>query len=78
MICLCFVSETSIAELIKEATDSDDFMECLRCQQELYKGEDTDKVNPYIEDCIGRHEPILKVCVAGYLPACLHVFKFKL
>jgi len=58
-------TDTSIAELLREATDSDEFMDCLRCQQELYKGEDTDKVNPYIEDCIGRREPLLKVGTSG-------------
>ncbi|XP_060558501.1 vacuolar protein sorting-associated protein 33A-like isoform X2 [Ruditapes philippinarum] len=54
-------THTSIAELIKDGTDTDEFMECLRCQQELYKGEETDKVNQYIDDCIGRREPLLKV-----------------
>jgi len=63
--CACFAADTAIAELIKEGTDSEEFMECLRCQQDLFKGEDTDKVCPYIEDCIGRREPILKVSALG-------------
>ncbi|KAL4223148.1 Vacuolar protein sorting-associated protein 33A [Mactra antiquata] len=77
-------THTSIAELIKDCTDTDEFMDCLRCQQELYKGEDTDKINPYIEDCIGRREPLLKVlrllciqsfCNNGLKPKVLDYYK---
>ncbi|XP_045171518.1 vacuolar protein sorting-associated protein 33A-like isoform X2 [Mercenaria mercenaria] len=77
-------THTSIAELIKDGTDTDEFMECLRCQQELYKGEETDKVNTYIEDCIGRREPLLKVlrllciqsfCNNGLKPKVLEYYK---
>ncbi|XP_052800544.1 vacuolar protein sorting-associated protein 33A-like isoform X4 [Mya arenaria] len=75
---------TSIAELIKEATDTEEFMECLHCQQDLYKGEDTDKVCPYLEDCIGRREPLLKIlrllciqsfCNNGLKPKVLDYYK---
>lgn len=45
---------TSIAELIKEHTDSEEFLDSLRCQQEFINGLDTDKVNTYVEDCIGK------------------------
>ncbi|KAH9503153.1 Vacuolar protein sorting-associated protein 33A [Bulinus truncatus] len=61
---------TSIAELIKDVTDSDEFLDALRCQQELTHGIDTDKVNPYIEDCIAKMEPLSKVlrlmCIQSY------------
>ena len=30
---LCIPSDTSIAELVKEVTDSDEFLDSLRCQQ---------------------------------------------
>ncbi|XP_052224605.1 vacuolar protein sorting-associated protein 33A-like isoform X2 [Dreissena polymorpha] len=75
---------TSIAELVKEATDSEEFMESLHCQQDLYKGEDTDSVNPYIEDCIGRKEPLVKIlrllciqsfCNNGLKPKVLEFYK---
>jgi len=52
---------TSIAELLKEHTDSDDFRESLRVEQEFFHGIDTDKAHPYIEQCIGVKEPIQKV-----------------
>ncbi|KAL3857445.1 hypothetical protein ACJMK2_012115 [Sinanodonta woodiana] len=75
---------TSIAELIKEATDSDEFMDSLRCQQEFFKGEETDKVSPYIEDCIAKEEPLIKVlrllciqsyCNNGFKPKVLEYYK---
>ena len=37
------IVDTLIAELIKDGTDTDEFMECLHCQQEFYKLEETDK-----------------------------------
>ncbi len=52
--------DTSIAELIKEVTDSDEFMDNLRTQQEFINGIDTDKAHPYLEDCIARQESIVK------------------
>nr|XP_002120775.1 vacuolar protein sorting-associated protein 33A [Ciona intestinalis] len=52
---------TNIAELIKEFTDEDDFMESLSTQQEFLNGIGTDKVNPYIEDCLFRKQPIVQV-----------------
>ncbi|XP_052712538.1 vacuolar protein sorting-associated protein 33A-like isoform X1 [Crassostrea angulata] len=61
---------TSIAELIKEHTDSEEFLDSLRCQQEFINGLDTDKVNTYVEDCIGKMEPLDKVlrliCIQSY------------
>lgn len=52
---------TSIAEVIKENTDSDDFRESLTVEQEFFNGIDTDKPHPYIEKCIGIKEPLTKV-----------------
>ncbi|CAG5119015.1 unnamed protein product, partial [Candidula unifasciata] len=75
---------TSIAELIKEVTDSDEFLDSLRCQQELLHGLETDKVNPYIEDCIAREESLIKVlrliciqsvCNDGLKPKILEHYK---
>lgn len=54
-------THTTIAELIKEVTDSNSFLESLQTEQEFMNGIDTDKVHPYIEDCIAQKEPMLKV-----------------
>ncbi|XP_059169291.1 vacuolar protein sorting-associated protein 33A-like isoform X2 [Physella acuta] len=75
---------TSIAELIKEVTDSEGFLDSLRCQQELIHGIDTDKVNPYIEDSIAKMEPlssvlrlicIQSICNDGLKPKVLEYYK---
>ncbi|XP_070555122.1 vacuolar protein sorting-associated protein 33A-like [Ptychodera flava] len=54
-------THTSIAELIKEVVELDDFMDSLQVQQEFMHGIETEKVNNYIEDCIARKEPLIKV-----------------
>lgn len=52
---------TTIAEMIKEVTDSNDFLEYLQIEQELLNCIDTDKPNSFIEDCIAQKKPLLKV-----------------
>ncbi|XP_039288228.1 vacuolar protein sorting-associated protein 33A [Nilaparvata lugens] len=52
---------TAIAELIKEVTDSEKFLSSLQMEQEMMLGVDTDKVHPYIEDCIAHQDPLIKV-----------------
>ncbi|KAL7287732.1 hypothetical protein TKK_0018117 [Trichogramma kaykai] len=52
---------TTIAEMIKEVTDSSNFLETLQIEQELLNGIDTDKPNSYIEDLIAQQEPLIKV-----------------
>ncbi|KAE8635138.1 hypothetical protein XENTR_v10002524 [Xenopus tropicalis] len=54
-------NHTSIAELIKEITTSEAFFDNLTVEQEFMSGFDTDKVNPYIEDCIAKKDPIIKI-----------------
>jgi hypothetical protein len=56
-----FCADTSVAELIKEITISEDFQEALQVEQDLLNGIDTDKVCPYIEDFICKQEPLTKV-----------------
>jgi hypothetical protein len=51
----------SIAELIKEKTDDEEFREDIRLEQEFAQGLDTDKVNPYIEKYIALKKPLNKV-----------------
>ncbi|XP_041347888.1 vacuolar protein sorting-associated protein 33A-like [Gigantopelta aegis] len=61
---------TSIAELIKEATDQDEFMDSLRCQQEFINSLETDKIHPYIEEAIAKQVDLTKVlrliCIQSY------------
>ena len=52
---------TSMAELIKKETDKESFMTTVHNEHDLVNGVDTDKSNQYIEDCIARQEPLVKV-----------------
>nr|KAF6282442.1 hypothetical protein mMyoMyo1_010079 [Myotis myotis] len=54
-------NHTSIAELIKDVTTSEDFFDKLTVEQEFMSGIDTDKVNGYIEDCIAQKHSLIKV-----------------
>ncbi|XP_056391212.1 protein lava lamp isoform X2 [Hyla sarda] len=54
-------NHTSIAELIKDITTSEAFFDNLTVEQEFMSGFDTDKINPYIEDCIAKKDPLLKI-----------------
>ncbi|XP_076230818.1 vacuolar protein sorting-associated protein 33A [Calliopsis andreniformis] len=52
---------TAIAQMIKEVTDTNNFLESLQIEQELLNCIDTDKPNAYIEDMIAQQEPLLKI-----------------
>ncbi|XP_048370449.1 vacuolar protein sorting-associated protein 33A [Sphaerodactylus townsendi] len=54
-------NHTSIAELIKDITTSEDFFDNLTVEQEFMSGVDTDKVNNYVEDCIAQKHPLIKI-----------------
>uniref|UniRef100_A0A3Q2I0U0 VPS33A core subunit of CORVET and HOPS complexes n=1 Tax=Equus caballus TaxID=9796 RepID=A0A3Q2I0U0_HORSE len=54
-------NHTSIAELIKDVTTSEDFFDKLTVEQEFMSGIDTDKVNSYVEECIAQKHPLIKV-----------------
>ncbi|ETE61095.1 Vacuolar protein sorting-associated protein 33A, partial [Ophiophagus hannah] len=54
-------NHTSIAELVKDITTSEDFFDNLTVEQEFMSGIDTDKINSYIEDCIARKYPLIKI-----------------
>ncbi|KAL0114024.1 hypothetical protein PUN28_011383 [Cardiocondyla obscurior] len=75
---------TTIAEMIKEVTDSSNFLESLQVEQELLNCIDTDKPNAYIEDMIAQQQPLLKVlrllCIqsltnSGLKPKLLDYYK---
>ncbi|EDO44187.1 predicted protein [Nematostella vectensis] len=51
----------TIAELIKEETDKEDFRESIRIEQEFAQGLDTEKINSYIEKYIALKKPLTKV-----------------
>jgi len=53
-------NHTSIAELIKEVIDEEEFGQTLATQQTFYCL-DTEKENSYILDCIAKQDPILKI-----------------
>ncbi|CAJ0963054.1 unnamed protein product [Ranitomeya imitator] len=54
-------NHTSIAELIKDITTSEPFFDNLTVEQEFMSGFDTEKINPYIEDCIAKKDPLIKI-----------------
>ncbi|XP_059405658.1 vacuolar protein sorting-associated protein 33A [Carassius carassius] len=54
-------NHTSIAELIKDITTSEDFFDSLTVEQEFMTGVDTDKVSTHIEDCISQKDPLIKI-----------------
>ncbi|KAF3422755.1 hypothetical protein E2986_05865 [Frieseomelitta varia] len=75
---------TTIAEMIKEVTDSSSFLESLQIEQELLNCIDTDKPNTFIEDMIVQQQPLLKVlrllCIqsltnSGLKPKLLDYYK---
>uniref|UniRef100_A0A8C5LQK2 VPS33A core subunit of CORVET and HOPS complexes n=1 Tax=Leptobrachium leishanense TaxID=445787 RepID=A0A8C5LQK2_9ANUR len=77
-------NHTSIAELIKDITTSEAFFDNLTVEQEFMSGFDTDKVNTYIEDCIAKKDPLIKilrlvclqsVCNMGLKPKVLDFYK---
>lgn len=63
---------TSIAERIKDATRSNDFLDALSCEQEFMLCSDVDKQCAFIEDLMAKEAPLKTVlrlicmqCVAG-------------
>lgn len=52
---------TTIAEMIKEETDSCSFLEKLQIEQEMLNCIDTEKLNTDIEDLMAQKEPIIKI-----------------
>eukprot|EP00039_Didymoeca_costata_P027247 m.17967 g.17967 ORF g.17967 m.17967 type:complete len:609 (+) comp6153_c0_seq1:147-1973(+) len=52
---------TDLAEGVMKTANDDDFLSGLRCEQAFLSTVDTDKSSEYIEECICRKEPILKV-----------------
>lgn len=77
-------THTTIAEIIKEITDSFSFMDELQCEQEFMICADLDRPNQFIEDMIarkGKLETVLRLmciqCVAssGLKPKILDYYK---
>lgn len=51
-------TDTAIAELIQERITKGIFWPALQMEQEFLKGLDTDKVNPFVEQCIAQKESL--------------------
>lgn len=54
-------THTTIAEMLKEVTSSDQFLDELECEQEFLICTDVDKINPFIEDLIANQAPFRTV-----------------
>lgn len=52
---------TIIAELLREVTASDKFLDELDCEQEFLICSDVDKINPFIDDLIAKKAPLRTV-----------------
>lgn len=57
----CIVNQTSVAELIKQEVESEDFVESVEIQQMFVNSIETDSISTYIEDCIAKQQPLTKV-----------------
>ncbi|XP_054168828.1 vacuolar protein sorting-associated protein 33A-like [Oppia nitens] len=77
-------NHTSMAELVKEVVDKESFYETLHTEQQFVNCLETDKSNPYIEDCISKMDPLDKVlrlicvqsfCNNGLKPKILDFYK---
>lgn len=51
----------SIAEGIKNVTDTPEFLDALHAEQEIFLGVDPDKALPYIENAIAHKKPLVKI-----------------
>ncbi|KAJ6636221.1 Vacuolar protein sorting-associated protein 33A [Pseudolycoriella hygida] len=80
-------THTTIAEMIKDVTDSYDFQDELACEQEFLLCEDLDKASSFIEDLIAKKAPLKTVirlmcmqCIAGsgFKPKVLDYYKREL
>lgn len=80
-------THTTIAEMIKEVTDSNDFLDELCCEQEFLVCSEVDKTSPFIEDLIAKKAPLKNVlrlicmqCIAGsgFKPKILEFYKREL
>ncbi|XP_037093128.1 vacuolar protein sorting-associated protein 33A-like [Pollicipes pollicipes] len=68
---------TSIAELIKERTDSEAFLESLQAEQEMMNGIDTERPQPHIEELIARKADLTKRLLDQYRRDLLLTYGFQ-
>lgn len=54
-------THTTIAEMLKEVTSSDQFLDELECEQEFLICSDVDKINPFIENLMANQAPFQTV-----------------
>lgn len=65
--------DTSIAELIKGKTETEEFLSSLECEQELLSGIDTEKINSHIEYLCGKKAP-LNTVIRLIIIQCMPLF----
>lgn len=51
----------TIAEMIKEVTKSDEFIDLIKNEHEMILGSVGDRINPYIEDLMAHKVDLVKV-----------------
>ncbi|XP_061722250.1 vacuolar protein sorting-associated protein 33A isoform X1 [Cydia pomonella] len=80
-------THTAIAECIKETTDSFEFQDTIRCEEDFLNCIENEKACPFIEDLIAQNAPLTKVlrliclqCVtgSGLKPKVLEYYKREL
>lgn len=80
-------THTTIAEMVKEVTDSNGFLDELSSEQEFLICADCDRVSPFIEDMLAKRQPFSAVlrlicmqCIAGsgFKPKVLDFYKREL
>lgn len=80
-------THATIAEMIKEVTDSHEFLDELDCEQEFLMCADIDRASTFVEDLIAKRAPLKKVlrlmcmqCIAGsgLKPKILEYYKREL
>ncbi len=67
---LVLFEDMTIAEMIKEITDAEEFTENIRNEHEMILGMVADRVHPYIEDCMAHKVDIVKVYPFEVLKHC--------
>lgn len=65
-------THTTIAQMVKDVTDSNDFLDVLSCEQEFLVCADIDRPSTFIEDLMAKGAPLKTVirlmcmqCIAG-------------
>lgn len=58
---IIFHVDMTIAEMIKDVTKSDEFIDLIKNEHEMILGSVSDRVNPFIEDLMAHKADLVKV-----------------